>query len=131
MIIQHRQRMTTLSIQHRHVPLEVHLPQLVGQRLLETHECPVRVGLLWPDQPLPPQDLTNRAGRWQRRPLVGPLVEQHTPKLAWPPRRMPLPSLDDQLLDGIAAARRTAARTPRLVRQTTAPLTLKPLQPLV
>ena len=62
MIVQHRQRMTSTSVQHRHVSLEIHLPQLVGMGLFKMHECPMLRRLRRIDQAMPQQDLTDRAG---------------------------------------------------------------------
>ena len=61
MIVQHCQELASTAIQ-RKMPLEVHLPEIVGTLMLDTHPSLVLARLRLIDQTLPMQDGRNRAG---------------------------------------------------------------------
>ena len=85
MIVQHGERMTHRTVHHLEVPLEVHLPQLVGLRHLKPLHRPVLLPLVRRQHVMATQDGRDRAGRRHR---LHALLQQLPLDLAPTPRRM-------------------------------------------
>src|SRR4051812_1908389 len=125
-VVQHRQRVTGHAVLQRTVPLEVHLPELIGRILLEAR---VRLsrrarGLRHPI--VPAQDFVHR--RYRRNGL--PVALQAMRDLARSPGRVSIAQRDDLLLGRSCRALRTVMRPPRPIRQRRI-AGIVPLEPLV
>lgn len=125
-VVQHRQRMAASPAHHRNMPLEVHLPQVVGLRLLEPRpRLRCRRGLLG-DLSVPVQDRRDRAGRGQLRHAA---IRQPLLQLASTPSRMACACFQHALLHRVGRALGRVCWTPRPITQVFS--RQRPRQPLV
>src|SRR6202522_847889 len=114
MVVQHRQRMAAPSGSHRNVPLEVHLPEPVGTRMLEPNESRMLGRLGGVEAAVAPQNLRDRRGR--RQTLLAQIL-QPPAQFASAPRRMLASKRDDLGLHNLCRPLRTRERPPRAIRE--------------
>ena len=102
MIVDHRQRMAPAGAEGE-MPLEVHLPQLVRRRPLETLHTADAAGSPQVDPAVPVQNRRNRAGARHRLMFE---ILQPPPDLAPAPGRMLVTNRQHQCLNFPRSARR-------------------------
>ena len=106
-IVEHGEGVATPAV-HRHVPLEVHLPQVVGRRMFEALPGPGGLRGRRRDQAMPSQYRMHRADSRHR-------MSQHlqpTRQLACAPCRMLGPERNDVGLERLRTAARHVMRSP-------------------
>src|SRR6478735_2371972 len=128
MIVEDRQRMAALARAQSEVTLEVHLPQLVRRRTLETFPRLMFLALVGIDLAMPRQDRLHRARRGQ---LPLPQRLQPRPQLAGAPGRMFVSQRNNRLLDLRGRPSRRLMRPPRPIDQSLRAFLAKPLEPLI
>src|SRR5438132_1595658 len=128
MIIQDRQGMATLPIAQAKVAFEVHLPQLIGGRLLKPLPGPMLVRWGRVNPTLTPQNLVNRTRGGNACQTQG---LQASLDLPGPPGRMSVPQAHNLLFHLFACPSWRLARPTAAILQTCQPFGSISLQPLV
>ena len=127
MIVEHAQRMAAARIEGE-VPLEIHLPELVGAGPFETREGRGRRAGRRGDEAMPGQDAGERAGR--RQAGVAEILETAA-QLARAPGGMRAAQRHHRRLHGANRAFGTALRPAGTVRQGVGSARLETFEPLV
>src|SRR5580692_2132855 len=125
-VVQRRQRVTGQAVLQRTVPLEVHLPKLIGHILLEACVGLSRRARRLRHPIVTAQNLVH--GRYRRNGL--PVALETMRELARSPGWVSIAQRDDLMLGRSCGALRTVMRPPRPVRQRCI-ARIVPLDPLV
>ena len=127
-IIEHRQRMTPPTASHRKVAFEIHLPQIVGSRVLKPLQVRCsRAGSLV-ELTMTTQNLRDRARHWNSDVLQ---ILQPPTQLPTTPRRMLATQGQHALFDRSTRSPRRLQRPTRLIQQPRRAVRHIPRQPLV